>query len=546
MRIFAQLFDAPAEIVIAHGRVVLGALSLVAITIDPTQPLSLVPLVAATLIMYTAYAVVLLAVLHRRLVNNVPVSVIHTIDLVVVTLLLVLTDGFSSPFLVFFTFALLAASLRWDWHGIAGTMVVLVLIAGLVALLDVADGQAPNLHQTLIRGGYLIATGTILVYASAHREHERNRLANLAQAPVIASSRSAAVALNEVLKQAVKVLEASQALVVWQGPNGKYRTAILSNGTCEIVSDGADAPPVFVTTELEDLTFSRTLPDLDRINLPNGSARVVPNLLRGELVDRLGIADFSSAPFRGLSVAGRLFVLGNIRLSDDHLPITNIIAHRVSTELDRQIFVENATRDAAVREREAIMRDLHDSLLQGLTAARAHLDALPADVDRANNQLKTVRDLLRVEQRRVREFVTATLAKDSKSVKIAMLQPLVDESARLWGCNVRLMLHPPSATVPRQTLNQLSLMLAESVANAVRHGAARVVDIDVAQRDGDLRIEIRDDGCGFTGIASASGPTEVSEEELPKSLRARLAELGGQLRAHTSLSGSVLQLRLSA
>ena len=62
------------------------------------------------------------------------------------------------------------------------------LIAGMVAALDSIDGQMPNLHQTVIRGAYLIATGTILTYASAHREHERNRLAKLAQSPTAVSS----------------------------------------------------------------------------------------------------------------------------------------------------------------------------------------------------------------------------------------------------------------------------------------------------------------------------------------------------------------------
>ena len=141
MKTFAQLFDAPAEIVIAYGRVVLAALSLAAITIDPTQPLHLAPLVAGTLMIYAACAVVLLAGLHRRLIHNLNLGLVHAFDLLVVALLLVLTDGFSSPFLVFFTFALLAASLRWDWRGIAGTMVVLVLIAGMIAALDSTDGQ---------------------------------------------------------------------------------------------------------------------------------------------------------------------------------------------------------------------------------------------------------------------------------------------------------------------------------------------------------------------------------------------------------------------
>ena len=47
------------------------------------------------------------------------------------------------------------------------------------------------------------------------------------------------------------------------------------------------------------------------------------------------------------------------------------------------------------------------------------------------------------------------------------------------------------------------------------------------------------------GIATTAAPTEISETELPKSLSARLRGLGGRLRAHTSVSGSVLRLELS-
>ena len=86
-----------------------------------------------------------------------------------------------------------------------------------------------------------------------------------------------------------------------------------------------------------------------------------------------------------------------------------------------------------------------------------------------------MRELLRMEQRRVREFVDATHATDNEAVAIEMLRPLVEDTARLWGCTVSLHLNPSSATVTRKTLNQLSLMLAESIANAVRHGAATTV-----------------------------------------------------------------------
>jgi len=142
-------------------------------------------------------------------------------------------------------------------------MVVLVLIAAIVAVVDSADGQVPNLHQTLIRGGYLIATGTILVYASAHREHERNRLTNLAHSPLAVSGRNLSLALAQVLKQAVQVIEASRALVVWEEDDGGFRAAIWREGECEIVaSDEGQYPPVSVTPSWRGWHFRGRYPTL--------------------------------------------------------------------------------------------------------------------------------------------------------------------------------------------------------------------------------------------------------------------------------------------
>ena len=544
-RFFAQIFDAPAEIVIAHGRAVLAAFSLAAITIDPTEPERLAPLVAATLILYAAYAVALLGALHWRFVRNLRFWMVHSIDLLVVALLLFLTDGFSSPFLVFFTFALLAASLRWDWHGIALTIGVLVCIAGVVALVDSTDGQMLDIKQSVIRGAYLIATGTILAYASAHREHERNRLLTLARWPAVTPATTLADALGEVLKQAASVLEASRALAIWEDDTGAVNAAIWEADRCQIVEVSASGSGVIIPEEISRLAFSRTRPDLTSLNLANGSVRSFANLLEGELASKLQIADFSSSPFRGFAASGRLYLIGNIRPSDDHIPITSVVADRVGAELDRQIFLERATRDAALRERSVIMRDLHDGLLQSLTAARSHLELLTAEGDQARRQLATVRELLQIEQRRVREFVDASHATDNERVAIEMLRPLAEDTARLWGCAVTLNVDPPASLVSRKMLNELSLMLAEAVANAVRHGEADRVEVSASCRNGRLEIEIRDDGHGFAGAGTAQEAAELSEGRLPRSLSARIKEMGGRLQAYSSTSGAVLRLELS-
>ena len=547
MKFFEQVFDAPVEIVIAQGRAVLAAFSLAAITIDPTEPKQLAPLVAATLILYAAYSVALLGALHRRYVRNPGIWLVHSVDLLIVAVLLSLTDGFSSPFLVFFTFALLAASLRWDWPGIAYTMIVLVAIATVAALVDVADGGSLNLNQAIVRAAYLIATGTILAYASAHRQHERNRLLSLTKWPAVTPGGSQNDAVAESLRQAASILEASRALVVWEDDDANMKAASWEAGVCQVSELPTAASGVIVPSELERLSFSRTFPNLDSINLADGSVRDFPNPFRGDLAAALDGQDFSTAPFRGLAAKGRLFILGNILPSDDHLPLTGVIADRVGAELDRKIFLDRATRDAALRERSDIMRDLHDSLLQSLTAARTHLEILSKSEDRSQDVLATVRELLRIEQQRVREFVDASLADDGESVEIEMLRPLAEESAQLWGCSVTLDVSPSTAQVTRKTLNQLSLMLAEAIANAVRHGDAGQVRIVLTfHNNGRIEIEVRDDGRGFSGINADSQSVTVPEAALPRSLSARMKAMGGQLKAWTSSTGSVLRLDLSA
>lgn len=541
-RFASQLFDAPAEIVVAHGRVVLAGVSLAAISLDPTEPPDLSNLVASVLIIYACYALAILMVLHWRFIHNVRGVYLHAIDFAVLALLLFLTEGLSSPFLVFFTFALLAASLRWDWPGIALTMLGLLLLAGFVGILDFTQGRVRNLNQTVIRAAYLFATGTILAYASAHREHERARLATLAHWPG-SLAEHAAGPLAATLRQAAAVLDSRLALVIWEEDRGS-KAAVWQDGTCHTMASDNASPKLSVAPAVRDLTFSRTLPDLDRLNLVNGSIHAMPDVLSGELASRLPITDFASAPIQASLAKGRLFIIGNIRPSDDHLLITRIVADRVGAELDRQIFLERAAETAAMRERASIMRDLHDGLLQNLTAARAQLEMLPADGEYAKMQLDRTRELLRTEQRRVREFVDQTHAADNENVALETLRPLAEETARFWGCVLSLSLQPPKAIIPRKMANQLSLMLAEAVANAVRHGLASAMEVTVDRKDDLLEFTVRDDGHGFPVGRGVRQPLEISEAQLPRSLNARVVDLRGRLYASTSDSGSLIHIEL--
>jgi signal transduction histidine kinase len=540
-RTFGQLFDAPAEIIIAHGRVVLSVISLAAVSFEPTKPAQHAPLVVQILIFYATFALAVLAGLHWRLTENPNAIALHVIDLSTLALLLSITDGLSSPFLVFFPFVLIGASLRWDWQGTALTMAVLVAVAAVIALAEfVADGRLRNVSDTIIRAGYLGVMGTALAYASAHREHERGRLMRLARQSSAFTPAPGLAALAAVLRDAAAT-EGQAALAVWKEEDEGWRAALWRDGHYNVLVLGSR--PLSVAPELEGEVFSRIGKDADRVNLVNGVVRRVADVLQGDLLWKIDIGDFATAPFTGVAARGRIFILGHLRHSDDILPIAKIVADRVGAEIDRQIFLRRATEDAATRERTRLMRDLHDGLLQSLTAARAQIEALPPDETKAESQLETARSLLRMEQRRLREFVDAALAKGKLS-SLEILRPRVEETARLWGCSLALSIDQPKTLIPRATLNELSLMLAEAVANAVRHGEAEAVEVALQQKDNRLQVEVRDNGRGFTEGATATSGTELAENELPRSLYTRASDLGGRMRAWTSRSGAVLRFEL--
>ncbi|MFB9269922.1 sensor histidine kinase [Bradyrhizobium erythrophlei] len=507
---------------------------------DATEPAENAEIVRAVLIIYAWYSIVVLAALYWGWVRKLSAFVAHSVDLLALSLLTMLTQGISSPFLVVFNFVLVAASLRWSWRGVVATLLLLVLLSGLSVMADMWASRTPESPgQLAIRMGYLFVVSILLGYASAHREYQHQRLVTLARWGPSASVDRAAV-LSETLHRAAEVLEAHCAVAMWQIDGGPWETAIWRNGRGQILTPSAQ-PPIVVPATLAKATFSRVGADPDRLNLIGAKLAQASYALSGDLVTALPIVDYSSAPLEGSNVDGRLFLIGNIRGSDDHLFVTRIVADRVSAELDRQVLSELATERTSFREREAIARDLHDGLLQNLTAARAQLELVQAGGETAG-QLQTIRDLLQVEQHRVRRFVEFIRSMEHEQEALEALRPHLEECARTWGCDLSLELAPKSARVSRRQLNDLSLMLTETVANAVRHGEAQSIKV-VVRHDAALEVEVHDDGRGFP-VATSNWPRDVDPDGLPKSLYSRALDLGGRLRILTSTSGTYVYFEL--
>jgi len=166
----------------------------------------------------------------------------------------------------------------------------------------------------------------------------------------------------------------------------------------------------------------------------------------------------------------------------------------------------------------------------------------------AQSRLNTIKQLLNNEQIRIRDFVRQTLPKSDAGTELVLsrdLQRVISELGELWECTTSFSVDPQDARVPAKLGAHLSLMLAEAISNAVRHGGASTIRVGMRKTNEHLAIEIQDNGHGITGSACKYDNKEPADAALgPVSLRGRVVELGGSLDVRSSPLGTELQIRM--
>jgi signal transduction histidine kinase len=180
-----------------------------------------------------------------------------------------------------------------------------------------------------------------------------------------------------------------------------------------------------------------------------------------------------------------------------------------------------------VRTRLSLARDVHDSVVQFLAGAAFRVEAIrreSKDNAQVESDLKELKRLLIEEQGEIRAFVSA-LRRDRElelAEAVEELKGLAHRLGQQWSVDCRVEASNDDASIPIRLQLDLQQLLREAVANAVRHGGASRVDVDVGVDDDRLRLQVTDNGSGF-------GPENGSLVE-PWSLKERVD------RAHGSLS----------
>lgn len=154
---------------------------------------------------------------------------------------------------------------------------------------------------------------------------------------------------------------------------------------------------------------------------------------------------------------------------------------------------------ALAAQRRQIARDVHDGLAQELAFIAGQLDRLAAQ--RADDDL--LRELRAAAHRGLRE-ARLTIDELRAARHVPLRELLGDEVASFTartGVAVELRLEL-ACDVDRDRRIALLRILAQALANAVDHGAARRVRVHVRAAAAGIELSVADDGTGFAAAAA--------------------------------------------
>lgn len=539
--------------VISLGRLVLATVSLLAIALDPTQP-SLYPTSGYTILIgYSLWAAAILILTWRNWwLDHKLAAATLAVDVIAFGLLVVLTEGYTSPFFNFFIFVVMAAAIRWGWRETALTAAVVILIfygAGLAALQS-GHGQF-QLQGFLIRGNYLVVLSLLLTWfginqrvrGPAHARFLEVEGIDPGSPPIAAAMEHAAVRTG-----------AKRVVFVWWDKEEPWtNVAQLTDGrvTRQRFGPAEIEPPFSNSTPARPLLFDqkrgRVLASSDAVaQQPIAFHQRVNPAFASRFEMESGLA----VSVRSGDYEGELFVLGVPGLCADDLKVGDQIGTEISSALDRFSTMAASEEAAVARARLAMARDLHDTVVQVLTGATFQLEAIRNRLKQgedSESEIVALQDGLGTEQRNLRSYIERLGSGRGSPRPVDFSKGIDDLTGRIsrqWGIRCAAYTSVNGVEVSAWAEHELHQLVREAAANAVRHGKATVVTVELSASARELQLSVADNGGGFPEHGEFDERRLHKQKQCPKTLHERVKHLGGHMSLNSSPVGSRVSMTI--
>ncbi len=201
-----------------------------------------------------------------------------------------------------------------------------------------------------------------------------------------------------------------------------------------------------------------------------------------------------------------------------------------------------------IQERERIARELHDTLLQGVTGLTLHVRAAANQVPegsalrgRLELALTRANDVIVEARDRVTELRVPTR-------RVALADALSDACQELSdafpGPTCQLTVSGAAREISPLVAEEADRIAREALCNALRHSGGRSIAVALRFDRDALRMSVRDDGSGFD--ASSRDVTDRPGHFGLSGMRERAARVGAQLHLRTGAWGTEVELVVPA
>jgi signal transduction histidine kinase len=283
--------------------------------------------------------------------------------------------------------------------------------------------------------------------------------------------------------------------------------------------------------------------------VPSGLRRWRGAPVSDALRARLSTSSILSFRLQADGIVGRLFVLDKPRLTIDDLMLGALVAQQVENSLEHRASLERLRDAAVIAERNRVARDVHDDVLQSMSALSLGLETvlrlMERAPERAREWLSELQERLSTDQRSLRESIQGLKRRVGAPPQLSrQLSELVGSLGQEWSLPVKLDQRLGDLVVPDSIGREIRLIVREASVNAARHARASTVYVTVRSTPDNLLITVDDDGRGFP---FAGHYDDAQRRQLgigPKVLGERVEALGGALALVSSTAGARLDIRV--
>ena len=555
---------------LASARVFLAVSALVAIWMDPAIVHYSI-WAFGLLAFYIAQGMIIIIFLRRRQQSTSNFRLlVHAGDIIWPAVISIFATGGSNPFFLFFVFVLAAAAYRWGLWETLGTAIAEVALLwvesfavywGLIAWLDAVllryslpglrvDATYFEPKSLFMRSISLLVLGLLLGYLAEQQKQLRaekvviNRILGKARVEAGVSgtlqdiageflsmygAQRLLIASHEVDSHRVFVAELSAASQPpsfrWREPSRNDREIYVRESqaaTCYVDrNDGKGREPFSL------LALDQEGTHIEEPNPEFLSAFAKIYEFHGALV-----ASFAF----GQEWRGRIFLLDPklTNETEEEVHFLQELVRQIAPAVYNVLLLRRLRLRAGAVERARFARELHDGAVQSLIAVEMQVDVLrrqsASKPDIVTTELGRIQGLLREEVLKLRELMQQmkTLDVDSKRL-LGVIHDTVERFQRETGIAARFVSDLQELHMPQPVCRELTRIVQEALVNVRKHSQARQVLVRLGAKNGNWKVEIEDDGCGFPFAGRLSQHELESTGKGPLVIKERVRLIEGEL-----------------